>query len=502
MSKSQRIIRNSLLLYLRMGIVMIVTLYTSRKVLELLGIDDFGLYNTIGGVVLIFTFVNAALSSSTARFLAYELGKSDYSAYTKTFNISLVLHLSIALLFLLLAETIGLFFVNTYLNLPLDRMQAAGWVYQLSVISACVNIVRVPFNSWVIAFEDFTFYAYIGVVEAVLRVLFVFLLFYLPGDKVILYAGLVMLLSVLITLCFYVYCRKQPYYHFYFVKKRDDYMGQIKFSAYRLFGASSQLAEQQGGNVIVNIYYGVTVNAAMGISNQVNAAINSLLAGFQNAFQPVITKLYASDEKEELFLFVSSTAKYSILLFCFLAIPLVLNIDYILHIWLSTVPDCTSIFCVLIIICSAIEAFSAPLWMVILATGNITAYQIILSTLTFLGFLVAFLSLFFGASVESIFYYRIMTYACILLFRLYWVRRQINFPFYDFLKSVILRSLFTVTISYAVTLTICCDLYGLERLLLSGISHLAIFTIIHYFFYLNNAERNKLRYLLLKKQIK
>ena len=194
MSKSQRIIRNSLLLYLRMGIVMIVTLYTSRKVLELLGIDDFGLYNTIGGVVLIFTFVNAALSSSTARFLAYELGKSDYSAYTKTFNISLVLHLSIALLFLLLAETIGLFFVNTYLNLPLDRMQAAGWVYQLSVISACVNIVRVPFNSWVIAFEDFTFYAYIGVVEAVLRVLFVFLLFYLPGDKVILYAGLVMLL--------------------------------------------------------------------------------------------------------------------------------------------------------------------------------------------------------------------------------------------------------------------------------------------------------------------
>ena len=162
--------------------MMIVTLYTSRKVLELLGIDDFGLYNTIGGVVLIFTFVNAALSSSTARFLAYELGKSDYSAYTKTFNISLVLHLSIALLFLLLAETIGLFFVNTYLNLPLDRMQAAGWVYQLSVISACVNIVRVPFNSWVIAFEDFTFYAYIGVVDAVLRVLFVFLLFYLPGD--------------------------------------------------------------------------------------------------------------------------------------------------------------------------------------------------------------------------------------------------------------------------------------------------------------------------------
>lgn len=195
-------------------------------------------------------------------------------------------------------------------------MQAAGWVYQLSVISACVNIVRVPFNSWVIAFEDFTFYAYIGVVEAVLRVLFVFLLFYLPGDKVILYAGLVMLLSVLITLCF-MSIAESNLIIILFCEKRDDYMGQIKFSAYRLFGASSQLAEQQGGNVIVNIYYGVTVNAAMGISNQVNAAINSLLAGFQNAFQPVITKLYASDEKEELFLFVSSTAKYSILLFCF-----------------------------------------------------------------------------------------------------------------------------------------------------------------------------------------
>ena len=307
MSKSQRIIKNSLLLYLRMGLIMIVTLYTSRKILELLGIEDFGLYNTIGGVVLIFTFVNAALSSSTGRFLAYELGKNDYRAFTRSFNISLVLHLFIAVFFLLLAETIGIFLVNFCLNLPSNRIQAANWVYQLSVVSACINILRVPFNSWVIAFEDFTFYAHIGIIEAILRLLLVFFLSYLPGDKVILYACLVMLLSAFITFCFYMYCRRQPYYHFYFVKKRDDYIGQIKFSAYRLLGASSQLTEQQGGNMIVNIYYGVTVNAAIGISNQVNAAINSLLSGFQNAFQPIITKLYASGKKNELFLFISST---------------------------------------------------------------------------------------------------------------------------------------------------------------------------------------------------
>lgn len=255
------------------------------------------------------------------------------------------------------------------------------------MVSACINILRVPFNSWVIAFEDFTFYAHIGIIEAILRLLLVFFLSYLPGDKVILYACLVMLLSAFITFCFYMYCRRQPYYHFYFVKKRDDYIGQIKFSAYRLLGASSQLTEQQGGNMIVNIYYGVTVNAAIGISNQVNAAINSLLSGFQNAFQPIITKLYASGKKNELFLFISSTSKFSILLFCFLAIPIVLNIDYILRVWLTNVPNYTSIFCILIIICSAVEALSAPLWMTILATGNITIYQVVLSSLTFLGFL-------------------------------------------------------------------------------------------------------------------
>ena len=496
MSKSQRIIKNSLLLYLRMGLIMIVTLYTSRKILELLGIEDFGLYNTIGGVVLIFTFVNAALSSSTGRFLAYELGKNDYRAFTRSFNISLVLHLFIAVFFLLLAETISIFLVNFCLNLPSNRIQAANWVYQLSVVSACINILRVPFNSWVIAFEDFTFYAHIGIIEAILRLLLVFFLSYLPGDKVILYACLVMLLSAFITFCFYMYCRRQPYYHFYFVKKRDDYIGQIKFSAYRLLGASSQLTEQQGGNMIVNIYYGVTVNAAIGISNQVNAAINSLLSGFQNAFQPIITKLYASGKKNELFPFISSTSKFSILLFCFLAIPIVLNIDYILRVWLTNVPNYTSIFCILIIICSAVEALSAPLWMTILATGNITIYQVVLSSLTFLGFFVAFLFLFLGASVETIFYSRIVTYVGILLFRLYWVCRQMNFSFYDFLKSVILRSLFTIAISYIITLVICDKLQNLEKLLFSGISHIIVFVFINYFFCLSKMEQEKLKNLL------
>lgn len=487
-----------MMLYVRMVLVMFVTLYTSRKILQLLGVEDFGIYNAIGGVVLVFTFVNSALSSSTARFLAFELGRNDEGAFIEAFNISLVLHIVIGLSIIILSETIGLWFVTNYLNIPQERVFAANVVYQLSVVTTFWSILRVPFNSWIIAYEDFTFYAYTGGVEAVLKLLLIFLLGYIPGDKLILYASLIMMVTFIINVWYYIYCRRNRNYGFYIVREKSAYIGQLKFSAFRLLGAASQVTEQQGGNLVMNIYHGVVVNAALGIANQVNMAVNMLLSGFQNAFHPIITKLYAAREMDNLSGFIISTSKVSFLLICFLGVPLMINVDYALEVWLGTVPPKSSLFCVLIILCSIIESFSAPLWMTILATGKIASYQIILSLITFGGFIVAFIGLYVGAESQFVLYCRMATYVVIVIFRLVLVHRCISLPLKPFLVGVLLRPILLMSFIFLLLQTICVGLHDLNKLLVSGLLYVPIFSIAVYCFCLSNDERVKVRSIINK----
>lgn len=499
MSSTKRVFYNSLMLYVRMLLVLFVTLYTSRKILELLGVEDFGIYNAIGGVVLVFTFVNSALSSSTARFLAFELGRNDVDAFIKAFNISLVLHFIIAFVIIVLSETIGLWFVTTYLNIPEERIVAANIVYQLSVLTTFWSILRVPFNSWIIAYEDFTFYAYTGGVEAILKLLLILLLAFLPGDKLILYALLIMIVTLIINIWYYWYCRRSAHYHFYIVRVKNAYVNQLKFSAYRLLGASSQVVEQQGGNLAMNIYHGVIVNAALGIANQVNLAVNTLLSGFQNAFHPIITKLYAAKEMDNLSNFIMVTSKASFLLICFLGVPLILNVDYVLSVWLGTVPHKSSLFCVLIILCSIVESFSAPLWMAILATGKISFYQILLSIITFGGFGIAFWGLYSGAESEFVLYCRIITYIVIMLFRLALVHRYISLPLKPFFIDVIIRPIMLISFIYMLIQMVCAGLYDLNRFLVSGILYVPSFLISVYLLCLSKKEREGVRNIIKKK---
>ncbi len=489
------------MLYIRMLLVMIVTLYTSRKILELLGVEDFGIYNAIGGVVIVFTFINSALSSSTARFLAFELGRGDQSAFIKSFNISLILHLAIAFVIVVLSETVGLWFVVNYLNIPEERIGSVNIVYQLSILTTCWSILRVPFNSWIIAYEDFTFYAYTGIVEVVLKLLLIFLLGYMPGDRLILYAFLIMAVTLVINIWYFAYCKKNAFYCFYIVREWRAYVDQIKFSAYRLLGAASQMTEQQGGNLIINIYHGVIANAAMGIAGQVNVAVNTLLSGFQNAFNPVITKLYAAKEIDRLSSFIITTSKASFLLICFLAVPLIFNVDYVLRIWLDVVPAKSSLFCVLIILCSVVEAFSAPLWMTILATGKISTYQIVLSIITFVGFTIAFGGLYLGSESKFILYCRIVTYVVILLFRLYLVHVFLSLSLKKFFIEVLLRPVILIVLVYFLLEVLCTGLYDLEKLLVSGVLYVLFFIITVYCFCINKNEREKVN-VIIKKYIR
>ena len=297
---NKRIAKNTLMLYVKMGVMMLVQLYTSRVVLQTLGVDDFGIYNVVGGVVVLFSFLNAAMSSATQRFLNFELGKGDLVQVGRVFSMSLTVHFCIAGLVLLLAETVGLWFLNSELNIPAERMVAANWVYQFSVATTLLGILLVPYNATIIAHERMGFYAWTSIVKAVLLLVIVYFLSIGEVDKLILYAGLVFAVNALMQGVYIVYCRrafsKTALYRPFF--DRELFRRLISFSGWSLFGGVADMCNSQGINMVMNIFCGVAVNAAMGIANQVNAAVYQFVSNFQIAFNPQLVKSYAANERE------------------------------------------------------------------------------------------------------------------------------------------------------------------------------------------------------------
>lgn len=265
---NKRIAKNTLMLYVRMFLIMGVSLYTSRVVLNQLGVEDFGIYNIIGGVVVLFTIINNAMIASTQRFLNFELGKQDLLNAQKVFSTSINIHLLIVVIFIILAESIGLWFVNNYINIPYGKLHAANWVYQFSIITTSLNIIRAPYNAAIIAHERMSAYAYISIIEAILKLAVVGLLI-LSTNKLIVYAGLITAITLLIFLSFYIYCNRSfCICHYIKTYEKERYKSMLNFSGWSLFGSIANMGAGQGLNIILNIYFGVGVNAAMGIANQ------------------------------------------------------------------------------------------------------------------------------------------------------------------------------------------------------------------------------------------
>ncbi len=330
-SKTKQIAKNTSLLYFRMLITMIVTLYTSRIVLNTLGIEDFGIYNIIGGVIILFTFLNVAMSNTTQRFLSFELGRNDMEQLKKTFSMSMTAHISIALIVFLLSETVGLWFINTQLNIPAERMNAANWVYQFSILTFVFQIIRVPYNASIIAYERMSFYAYISIIEVILKLAVVFLLQKGGFDKLIFYSILLFIVSIIILYAYKVYCNKKfKISRYYFFWDGSLYKNIMSFSGWSLMGSVASISANQGINILLNIFFGVAVNAAMGIANQVNGALNSFVVNFQTAFKPQIVKSYAEGDKKYLTQLILQTSKFSFFLFFIVSIPILLNTEFAL----------------------------------------------------------------------------------------------------------------------------------------------------------------------------
>jgi O-antigen/teichoic acid export membrane protein len=447
-SSSKRIAKNTLLLYFRMLFTMTVSLYTSRVILNILGVSDFGIYNIVGGIVILFSFLNNAMSSATQRFLNFEIGKNDLEQLRKVFCISMNVHVSIAFIVVVLAETIGLWFVNTQLNLPLDRMSAVNWVYQFSVLTFIINIIQVPYNATIISHERMSFYAYISIIEVSLKLSVVFLLQYFGSDKLKLYSVLISVVALIIIIIYRIYCTKKfESSKYYFFSDSSLYKQLLSFSGWSLFGSAANIGKYQVINVLLNIFCGVVVNATLGITNQVTVALNSFVSNFQLAFNPQIVKSYAANEKEYLMKLIFQTSKYSYYLLFILSFPILLNTDYILKLWLKTVPEYTLEFCQLSIIYLLIESISGPLWMSVQATGKIKNYQIAISSVLLLNIPFSYILLKLNYVPYSILWVNIGIGLIALITRIVFLKFLINLPIIKFFKEVILNLIIVTIVS-------------------------------------------------------
>lgn len=437
-SNNKRIAKNTIFLYFRMLLTMAIGLFTSRIVLQVLGVENYGIYNLVGGVVIFFTFINNSLLSGTQRFLSFELGKEN-PQITEVFNSCFRLHLILSLIFLVIAETIGLWFVNTQLVIPAERLYAANWVYQFSVITCVINIIRCPLNAALISYERMGIYAYIGILEAVLKLAIAYLLFISPIDKLISYSILtfVSMLIVLVINTYYT-LRKLPEISLTRNTNKNLMKDVVNFSKWSIFGSLANVGMEQGLSIIINLFYGVVGNAAVGVANQVNSHIAGFVNNFQVALNPQLTKNQAGNDRQKQFNLIYRSAKFSYFIMLFLAVPIVLNLDYLLYLWLGTYPPHTTSICLFIILGVLIETLSGPLWVSIFATGKIRTYQLVISSVLLLNIPLAFTAGKLNLLPATIFAIRAAIFIVALCVRLAFLRKMINLSITGFAKNVIL----------------------------------------------------------------
>lgn len=441
-ANNKRIAKNTLLLYFRMFIIMAVSLYTSRVVLQALGVEDFGIYNVVGGVVAMMGVLNSAMSISTQRFLTFELGRGDTVQLKRVFSTCFSIYVLLSIIILILSETVGLWFLNNKMVIPDNRIVAANWVYQFSIIS-CINALMTnPYNAIIIAREKMNIYAYISIIEVVLKLVIVYLLLIIPYDRLLSYGAFILGVSIIIAMIYRVYCiSKYPEsrYHFYWDKPLFKQL--LSYSGWNLFGSVSSIAKGQGLNLLLNMFFNPAVNASRGIAYQINTAITQFFTNFYTAVRPQITKYYAQNDMDNMLKLVFQSSKFSFYLIYFISLPILIEAPYIIKLWLGQLPDYVVVFTRMIVVISAVDSMATPLMTIAHATGNIKLYQSVVGTVTILNIPISyFLLKYGGCSPVSVFVTSLCLSIVCLFLRLWIVNRLVNFPVYKYVKDVIFNT--------------------------------------------------------------
>lgn len=452
---NKRIAKNTLLLYVRMLFMMAVSLYTSRVVLNTLGVSDYGIYNVVGGVVAMFGFINNSMSSATQRYITFALGRGDKDNLKKVFSTALQIHVLISALIVILGETIGLWFMYEKMQIPENRMDAAFWVLQCSILSAVVMIISVPYNADIIAHEKMSAFAYISVLEAVLKLAVVFLLLISSYDRLIFYAFLILAVQVLIRFCYSHYCNKhfeETKYHK--VWDKSLFKEMTGFAGWSIFGNLSSVLFGQGLNMLLNVFFGPVVNAARAIAVQVQTAIQQFVGNFQMALNPQITKTYAKGEMEEMHKLMFRSARFSFYLLFFLSLPVLFETEQILTVWLNVVPENTVIFLRIMICISLIFTLSNPLMVANQATGKVRKYQIICGSIQLLILPISYVSLKLDFPAYSVFIVHFIIELITQCIRMILLKPLIGLTMKDYLSNVYSRVILVVVLSVIIPLTI------------------------------------------------
>lgn len=491
-SSNKRIAKNTIFLYFRMLITMVVGLYTSRVVLNTLGVEDYGVNNVAGGLIGFLSIITGTVSAAIGRFITFELGRGDIDQLKKVFATSVNIQVILALIALVIGEIVGIWFLDNELNIPTDRIDAAKWVFNCSIISFCIGLICTPYGASIIAHEKMSIYAYMSILETILKLVIVYLLCISPYDKLKTYAILGVGISILMRLLYGWYCKRtfeECKYTFVFDKKIFKEM--FNMASWHLFGNTAYILNTQGVNVITNIFFGVTLNAARGIADSVNAIVTQFVNNFTTAINPQITKSYAKGDLVNMHKLICYGSKYSYFMTLIIATPLIIEAETILKLWLGIVPHYAVVFTQLVLATSLCTVLSNALVTAMLATGKIKKYQLVVTAIGFIVFPLTYMAFKLGFSPLWAYIIYFFTYLILLFVRLYLMQEMIQMPMMLYIKKVIYRivpaTLFILAIPYFVKLHISPTI---SRIFIIGGVSIIVSIISIYFIGLSNNERN------------
>ena len=454
-ANNKRIAKNTLLLYFRTIIIMLVSLYTSRVILNVLGVEDYGIYNVVGGFVAMFSMISGALSASISRFITFELGRGDKKRLNQVFSMSVNIQVAIILIVLLVGVSLGGWFLNEKMNIPVERMAAANWVLYCSLVVFCINLISIPYNACIIAHEHMSAFAYVSILDAFLKLVICYMIMISPFDKLVSYAVLLAVAALLVRLVYGIYCKRHfVECHYRWTKDTLLFKQMFGFSGWSFLTNTCNIFNTQGVNILINMFFGVALNAARGIANQVEGAIMQFVYNFTMALNPQITKNYAVGNTNEMFKLVCRGAKFSYFLLLLFAMPMMFEAEQVLAIWLKIVPDKTVVFLRLTIIGSMINMLGNTGYTACMATGNIRRYVIVISGVGCLVFPLTWIAFKLGLPTESAYIIFILVHIGVTSVRLYVMKGLLQFPPMMFMKDVVLKIVAVTVVAVMVPLFI------------------------------------------------
>lgn len=494
-SDNRRIINNTLALYVRQIITVAISLYTSRVVLTALGVDNYGIYNLVGGVVVLFTILSASMNGATTRFIAYELGRGNLERLADTFSSAFIVNCIIALFVFVLSETVGLWFLTFKLVIPHDRMFAAHVVYQLSIISTMISITQVPYNSLVIAHERLNIFAYVEVLSALLKLTIVILLIFLPGDKLIVYGLLSLCVSITIAMIYRIYCiRNFKESHLRWIWKKDILKPMLSFSGWDFYGNGCLIARQQGFSFLINMFFGVALNAGAAIANVVTGNISAFITNITMAIRPQILKQYAAQNFKRVQNLMQQTIIFGIVLQSCFSIPFCLEAEYVLKLWLGVVPPYAVSFSQIMLINSIVAFANGAMIILVHAQGNIKWISFINGSISLLTLPVLWILFKHGANANWAYWIGIFSVSCMTVSTLLIVNylcKNINVT--PFIGAIIKSLLLVMVASIAIFFFRYFFKESFLRLVVTTFSYVLLSGTFTYFFMLSPDFRKTIK---------